>query len=168
MSFHLYPPVSVQSTQSPTQFVLNGVDTEVSRDTSTPSNSTPLPVVQLDSSGNPVSPVSALGPIDFIDATVGPILDASANNIPGNASLPLEIVASLAADCGELEVSDDTGERMILYIGAASSEVFHTCLRLGGGNTKVNIPAGSRVSIGAGLASAITTGLISINFLGSI
>lgn len=47
------PPVTV--TPEPIEFVLNGVDTEVSRNTVTPSGSNPLPVIVLDSSGTPVS-----------------------------------------------------------------------------------------------------------------
>lgn len=166
MSFHLYPPLSVQSTQSPVQYVRNGVDTEVSQDTGTPSNSRPLPVVQLDASGNPVTPVSDLSPVDFIDAPTGPVLDASSSTIPRSSSSPLEVVASLAAAAREVEVSDDTGERLILYVGASGSEVVETFLRLGGGNVKIDIPAGSRVSLGAAEDSDITAGKISINFLG--
>lgn len=57
---HKYPAVDdsgnllTTTTQGPTQFVLDGVDTEVERDTVTPANSNPFPVINLDNVGVPV------------------------------------------------------------------------------------------------------------------
>lgn len=55
-----YPPSApVDIASAPIQFLLDGTPTDVSMDTGTPANSTPLPVIQLDSSGNPVTPFDA-------------------------------------------------------------------------------------------------------------
>lgn len=57
---HKYPAVDdsgnllTTATQGPTQFVLDGVNTEVERDTVTPGNSIPFPVIELAGDGNPV------------------------------------------------------------------------------------------------------------------
>ena len=48
--------LSVTASSGPVEFVLDSVNTQVERDTVTPANSVPLPVIMLDSSGNPVSP----------------------------------------------------------------------------------------------------------------
>lgn len=58
MRLYIYPPRAVTVTTPPVGFILDGVDTTVSQDTSTPGNSTPLPVIQLDSSGNPATPLT--------------------------------------------------------------------------------------------------------------
>ena len=59
MGFFKYPvePVSATITAGPIQFVDDGVDTEVSKDTGTPANSNPLPVEIL-SGGVPVTPLA--------------------------------------------------------------------------------------------------------------
>lgn len=58
MSFYItYPAVILAP--SPIQFVLNGVNTTVTEDTVTPSNSTPLPVINLNPNGTPVDPSTA-------------------------------------------------------------------------------------------------------------
>lgn len=55
MANFTWPSVSVSS--APIQFLENGSAESVSIDTGTPSASKPLPVITLDSSGNPVSPL---------------------------------------------------------------------------------------------------------------
>jgi hypothetical protein len=45
MKVYLYPPVEI--TQGPTRFVLDGISTEVSKDTAVPSNTIALPVEDL-------------------------------------------------------------------------------------------------------------------------
>lgn len=51
-----WPKQTVTTSAAPLEFVLNSANTQVERDTATPANSIPLPVIMLDSSGNPVSP----------------------------------------------------------------------------------------------------------------
>lgn len=102
--------------------------------------------------------------VDFIDST--PLLDASSSNIPGSASLPLQLVASLAADVKKVQSVEDLGEFLALYTGAASSEVLLCLLPLGGGEVSVEVPAGTRISIRNMKNAAVTSGFIGINFLG--
>lgn len=102
--------------------------------------------------------------VDQIDTT--PLLDVSSNNIPASASLPLQVVASLAADVQEVQSIEDIGEFIGLYVGAASAEVLKCVLPLGGGNVKVNLSSGDRISLRNMKNAAITTDFISINFIG--
>lgn len=50
-----WPSQSVTTSSAPIQYNLNGSATTVSQDTAVPANSKPLPIIQLDASGNPVS-----------------------------------------------------------------------------------------------------------------
>ena len=102
--------------------------------------------------------------VDEIDTT--PLLDVSSTNIPASASLPVEIVASTAAQVYAVQSIEDIGEFIGLYTGAASSEVLAAILPLGGGDVRVNIPAGTRISLRHMKNTAITTDFIAINFLG--
>lgn len=58
MRLFIYPPQSVSVAVPPVEFLLNGTETTVSRDTGTPGNSRPLPVINLDGSGNVASPLT--------------------------------------------------------------------------------------------------------------
>lgn len=126
----------------------------------------PLPV----SSPTLLAAIEALGPydvVDQIDNAVGPLMDVSANNIPASANLPLEIVASLAANVKKIKIVEDIGEFIGLYTGAASSEVLKAILPLGGGEVELEMAAGTRVSLRHMKNSDINTNtFIAINFLG--
>lgn len=74
MAFYVYPPISLSS--SPIQYLLNGTATQVTQDTATPGNSRPLPIIELDSNGNPVS--DGLAPVE-----TGDLVDTSTLNNPG-------------------------------------------------------------------------------------
>ena len=105
-----------------------------------------------------------LSDIDFMDNGK---LDASVTTIPKSSSNPVEIIASLAANCTIIEVTQDVGEYIGLYTGAAASEVLHTNLWIGGDQiSNVNLPLGSRISIGAIEDTDIVLGSITINFKG--
>jgi hypothetical protein len=142
MSFHLYPPIVV-STSLPA-----GISTEAKQDAI---------ILAIQS-------VGALTPVDFIDAPTGPLIDLSVNAIPSGGFL--ELIASTAADIKRIQVVDDIGAFMAIYVGAASSEVLLFGLGLGGSLVDVNIPAGSRVSIASLSGANITSGNMFINFLG--
>ena len=103
---------------------------------------------------------------DTVDQIDIEILDTSSTAIPGSASLPLQVVASTAADTQKVISVEDIGEYIGLYTGAASSEVLKCILPLGGGEVQVDIPSGTRISLRAIETSAISTGKISINFIG--
>lgn len=69
---------------APIQFVLDGTDTEVSKDTVTPADSRPLPVEILDAGGNPIDPATEgtlqnLSNIAANLATQDALLDVVAN-----------------------------------------------------------------------------------------
>ncbi len=108
--------------------------------------------------------VSGLTVVDQIDTT--PLLDVSVTNIPASASLPVQVVASLAADVRKIIVVEDIGEFIGIYTGAASSEVLLAVLPLGGGEVEVEIPAATRISLRHMKNTAITADFIAINFLG--
>jgi hypothetical protein len=51
MSVFIYPPIQTSVSSAPIEYVLDGVNTQVSQDTGTPANSTGLPVVVLNPAG---------------------------------------------------------------------------------------------------------------------
>jgi hypothetical protein len=97
--------------------------------------------------------------------TTSALIDAAVTNIPGNASLPLQLIASTAQVTVEIQSIDDIGEYMALYTGPASSEVLLCALPLGGGEVKVNVPAATRISIKSLKSAAITNSNLIINLL---
>lgn len=118
----------------------------------------------IESNTNSINARLDLAPIDQIDTT--PLLDTSITNIPASSSAPVEIVASAFSDIQEVVSVEDIGSFIGLYLGAASSEVLHVVLPLGGGSIEVQIPGGERISLRAMENVAITSGKIAINFLG--
>jgi len=89
-------------------------------------------------------------------------------NLPGNATNPIELVASTSADISELSVFDTGGVPFEIMLGAVASEVRKLVVGPGADTTlKIDIPSGSRVSIRRiDDAAAVSVGDISINFLG--
>jgi hypothetical protein len=76
----------------------------------------------------------------------------------------VELEASLAAACKEIEIFDSSGQGMILAVGAAASEVDQIYIFPGGnGRVPLAIAASSRVSIKAKTATA-SSGFIMINY----
>lgn len=103
---------------------------------------------------------------DVVDQLDTNLLDTSSSNIPGSASLPLEVVASLAADVTSIQLIEDIGEFYGVYTGIASSEVLVAVAPLGGGTVQVEILSGTRVSLKALESSAISIGKLAVNFVG--
>jgi hypothetical protein len=69
MSQFFWPPGdSGISSSGPVQFVKNGVITQVSQDTTTPANSIPLPVINLNPNGTTVDPSTATNQVTEIAA----------------------------------------------------------------------------------------------------
>lgn len=120
-------------------------------------------LTSIDTELNNIESALSLSVVDQLDT---PLLDTSGTNIPASASLPLEVVASTAAIVRKLVQVDDIGEFIGIYTGPASSEVLLAVMPLGGGEMEVNIPASTRISLRNMQNSAISTGMISINFLG--
>jgi len=106
--------------------------------------------------------------LDVVDTLdTNPVLDASSTTIPASASLPLEVVASLADAAQAIRFGDTTGFYIGVFTGAAASEVLKTVINPGSDSTvKVNIPASTRISIRHMQNSTITNGELLIEFLG--
>lgn len=92
MALYIYPPTPVSVSVPPLQFLLDGVATDVSRDTATPGNSDPLPVINLDGSGNVATPLTDAQLRASPVPVSGPLTDTQlrASAVPVSAaSLPL-------------------------------------------------------------------------------
>lgn len=94
------------------------------------------------------------------------LIDTSSTNIPGSAGSPLTLIASTSAQTLKVQIVEDIGSYMGLYVGAAASEVLVAALPLGGGEVEVDIPAASRLSLKALETPAISSGKIIVNLLG--
>jgi len=110
--------------------------------------------------------VSSMDNGHTVEASV--YVDYSSTNLPGNASAPLELVASLPWTVKKISVFDTSGVPCELMIGAVSSEVRTLVLGPGAsGEFSVPLGGGVRVSIRRLDDSvAITGGDLCINFLG--
>lgn len=99
------------------------------------------------------------------------LLDVATAVIPALGTLGgtarTEILASSSAAIKKIKIVEDVGAFLALYTGAATAEVLHCWLPLGGGEIDVSIPASTRVSIGHGKNSTISTAtFMAFNFLG--
>ena len=132
-----------------------------------------------------ITEIQAVGAIDFAtQTTLTSVLDEvqlpnisdvvatayvaySTTNLPGNASLPLQLVASSAAIIRKITLFDTGGAPCEIMEGPASSEVRKLVVGPGADTTiSVLFPAGSRISIRRlDSASALAVGDLSINFI---
>lgn len=132
-----------------------------------------------------ITEIQAVGAIDFAtQTTLTSVLDEvqlpnisdviatayinySTTNLPGNASLPLQLVASSAAIIRKITIFDTGGAPCEIMEGPASSEVRKLVVGPGADTTiSVLLPAGSRISIRRlDSASALAVGDLSINFI---
>lgn len=142
--------LNVNATQGPTQYVLNGVDTEVLEDTTTPSNNRPLPVRILSERGSA-----------YITSVRN---DYSSVNVTSGAWV--QLIASTSAEASSLTLFDSSGYAMELAIGAAASEARFLLVPPGGIETviPIRIPASSRISVRA-ISTSATAGEICLNLL---
>lgn len=131
-------------------------------------------IVKTDSNGElqvdvltmPAITPTYLDVVDFIDTNN--LIDTSSTNIAGSGSSPTQIVASLAADVKKVQFMDTTGAFIGLYTGAAASEVLQAVFGPGSDvTTEVQLTSGQRVSLKRlDSATAISTGIVAINFCG--
>lgn len=98
-----------------------------------------------------------LTPVDFLDSG---LVDAGSTAITTGG---LTVVASLAADCKELEIIEDIGQFMALTDGADAILAY---LPLGGGRVKLSVSSGTELKLASLTGSSITSGSIAINILG--
>lgn len=155
------------------QYNLDGSAITVSKDTVTPSNSTPLPVevlggvattnaildacvisdkVQVD-----VNSTATLEIVDFLDSG---LVDASSTAI---TTAGLQVVASLAATVKKIAIFEDIGEFMALTDG---TDAILAYLPLGGGEIDIVIGSATAIKLKSLTGSSITSGKIAMNFLG--
>lgn len=97
MSQFFWPP-EASASDNIIEFVLDGVTTEVSKDTSTPANSRPLPVENLNSAGLPIDPATEQKQDDIINELVAANLklDGVNTGLALIASKQTNIAGSLA------------------------------------------------------------------------
>ena len=172
MRLFVYPPVAVSVTTPPVGFELNGVATTVSQDTVTPANSNPLPVIQLDSSGNPATPltdtqlraspvpvdVNHFSPLEKVKLSVAGITDAAYTELLADTGLlPVK----------KIQIFMSSGEPLFLAYGASTLEQDQIIITPGGnGYMDCYIPAGTRLSLKKVDAGSVAGGEIIVNFLG--
>jgi hypothetical protein len=110
--------------------------------------------------------VNFIFPIAFFDPPQ--VLSASATNIPGSGSSPLQVIANIGPKAAfAIDYIDSTGDYIGVYIGASGFETFG-CVIGGGLNTRawLVIPAQSRVSLRSMSATPITSGQLMCAFVG--
>lgn len=110
MVTYIWPPQSVSVSVPPTEFILDGVETTVSRDTVTPANSDPFPVINLDSNGNVANPLTDAELRASPVPVSGPLTDAQlrATSVPVSGPLtdaelratPVPISGTVTANTG--------------------------------------------------------------------
>lgn len=149
MGYFKFPPISIDT---------SGLATEAKQDTI---------ITEIQTANTELDNITAkldLTPVDFFDSGV---LDASGTNIPASAALPLEVVASLAAQVHAIQVQDTVGGYIGVYTGAAAAEVLVYIGNPGLDQViPLTIPAGTRVSIRNMANVALAAGQYNIVFLG--
>ena len=91
--------------------------------------------------------------------------DYSLNSINGAGYT--EILSSVGATAVQkLHIFDSSGEAIWLAIGGVGAEVDHFIIPPGGIDIVITIPAGSRLSLKNTVNATISTGILTINFLG--
>lgn len=122
---------SLAVSSGPVEFIYNSLSQQVVEDATTPANNRPLPVKDLIEIREIVSPISIL-----------------ANNIPrSSAADGLEIVAATSGEIREIQTIEDIGEYIGIYSGLSGALVLEAMLPIAGGNVKLRIPAGTRLSL---------------------
>lgn len=122
---------------------------------------------QVNGSGELIVTTSATASSDVVDFMDTPLLDTSSTSIPASSSNPLEVVASLAAGVKKVQLIDTTGAYIGLYTGAALSETLVGIFAPGNDQTlEIDIAPTTRISLRNMENSAISEGLVAINFIG--
>jgi hypothetical protein len=156
MGYFKFPPISIDT---------SGLATEAKQDTIiTEIQTANTELGDINTELDNITTKLDLTPVDFLDAGV---LDASSTNIPASAALPLEVVASLAAQVHAIQVQDTVGAYIGVYTGLAAAEVLVYVGNPGLDQViPLTIPAGTRVSIRNMANVALSAGQYNIVFLG--
>jgi len=106
--------------------------------------------------------------LNYLDIKNTAYLDFSTTNLPGSASDPAQLIASLSADIKKIQVFDTGGNFMEIMTGGVGSEVRKVLVGPGSNETvECAISSGTRVSVRRiDSTSAATEGGICVNFLG--
>lgn len=95
-----WPAISVSASSGPTQFVLDGADTEVLQDTGTPANSKPLPVALLNLDGQAFNPATNAA-VETMDAAIQSALMEANSSLNAIESVNFATETTLAALAAE-------------------------------------------------------------------
>lgn len=149
MVTYIWPPQSVSVSVPPVEFLLNGVETTVSRDTATPANSRPFPVINLDSNGDVATPLTNAQLRASPVPVSGPLTDTElrASAVPVSAlSLPLPSGAATEAkqDTGNTSLSSIDGRLTTL-----NAKDFATSAKQDTGNTSLSSIDGKFTTLNA-------------------
>ena len=95
-------------------------------------------------------------------------VDASSSNIPGNATNPLQLIASTTDEIKSMQFADTTGQFLEIMVGAVAAETRLVLVGPGSDQTvPVRVPEGTRLSVRrVDDAAAINVGSLAINFIG--
>ena len=93
------------------------------------------------------------------------LLDTGSTTINGSAGAFVQVVASLGNACKKIRIADTTGQFIGVYTGGAGSEVFAFMTNPGLDDyIELAIAGGTRVSLRAMQAAAISNGLFAMQF----
>ena len=99
------------------------------------------------------------------DFTVQASVDTLAASINDSAGAFTQVVASLASDCTQIAPYETTGKKIGVYTGAAASEVLLFIIGPGQDTpVRVDLPAGTRISIRSTEAVAPSSGSLILTF----
>ena len=155
--------VTVSSSALPTGAATDAkLDTLIAKDFAT--QTTLAAILAKLASGTVIGDVN----VNRLDIKNTAYVDFSSTSLPGNATNPVQLVASLSAAIKQIQVFDTGGNFMEVMTGAAASEVRKFVVGPGSNETiDCAIAAGTRVSVRRiDSASAATVGAIACNFLG--
>lgn len=109
----------------------------------------------------------SLDVLDQIDDSVGPVLDASVNNIPASGANSLSVVASLSDDIKSVKISETTGYFIGIYSGPVATPTLEAIIAPGDeGIIPLRLSAGTLVSVRHMSNTAINLGQLTLQFLG--
>lgn len=156
-------PISAASLPLPTGAATEATLSTIDADTSTIAGAVSGSEMQVDIVSGAVD-VNWLDVVDFLDT---PLLDASSSNIPASASAPLSVVSSLAANVSKVQVADTTGGFIGVYSDPAGTPVLEFVIGPGSDQTiEVDLPAATEIGVRNMENSALTTGMLIMNFMG--
>jgi hypothetical protein len=123
---------------------------------------------RVNSVGVPSISIAPLAIVDFIDTSVGPVIDTASDTIEGNSGTYLTIVASLNADVTKIRVADTTGRFIGLYSDPTGTPVLEAIINPGLDDyIEVSLTSGDELGVRAiDNATDITVGELCLQFLG--